>query len=153
MPTVEVDIDLSRFYLMVINQESTSAFSCAWHSRPRTSLQFRLNHFSTLVWSVKRSALRLGERGLMTLPVTICLLGWFGGFSWHEAQLHSWPCFVLNNCSPLDAEAFADWSSYFFNSSCGVAEKTKFAKLKNSKTKRIFLTITNTSLHLQGCLG
>ena len=35
-------------HLIVINQDRTSAFSWALHSRPSTSLQFLLNHFSTL---------------------------------------------------------------------------------------------------------
>ncbi len=58
----------------MINQESKSAFSWVEHSRPSTSLQLRLYHFSTLVLSVNRVGLADGAKGLISLPVIICLV-------------------------------------------------------------------------------
>ena len=47
------------------------------------------------------SLLALGASGLIILLVMACLVSWLGGFSWQEEQLHSFPCLVLKNCSPL----------------------------------------------------
>ena len=63
-----------------------SAFSPAVHSRPTTSLQLRLNHFSTLAGSVNRSALAVGDSGLMSLPVIAWRPGWVGLSVWQVEQ-------------------------------------------------------------------
>jgi hypothetical protein len=64
-----------------------------------------------------------------------------GGFSWHEAQLHSLPCFALKNCSPWTEEALPDWASYIFSNSALVAENVNCAKLEITKTKNTRLII------------
>lgn len=46
-----------------------SAFSAEVHMRPNTSLQLRLNHFSTLAGSLKRSGVIADERAAMGSPV------------------------------------------------------------------------------------
>ena len=118
----------SPTHLTVNNHDNTSAFSCDVHSLPKESLQLRLNHFSTLASSVKRAGLALGERGLMTLAVTMCLESRLGGLSWHEAQLHCLPCLALKNCSPRLGDALADCASYPFNKSCGVTAMAENAQ-------------------------
>ena len=69
----------------------TSAFSPAEHSRLSTSLQFRLNHFSTVAALVKRSGLNAGASGAIGLPVLACAPGPVGGVPWHVAHDQSAP--------------------------------------------------------------
>ena len=84
--------------MSVINQASTSAFSPALHSRPITSLQLRRNHFSVFAGSVKRSALKAGASGWMTLPVEACLPVPVGVLPWQDEQLQSLAPLVAKNC-------------------------------------------------------
>jgi hypothetical protein len=69
----------------------TSAFSAAEHSGFRTSLQFRLNHFSVVPALVKRSGLNAGARGGIALPVLACAPERVGGLPWHVAHDQSPP--------------------------------------------------------------
>lgn len=85
----------------------TSAFSPAEHSRFSTSLQLRLNHFSTAPALVKRSGLNAGASGVIGLPVLAWAPGRVGGLPWHVAHDQSPPWVVLKNCSPLCAEGLA----------------------------------------------
>ena len=63
-----------------------SPFSCAVQARLKTSLQLRLNHFSTLAASVKRLGLAAGARGRMSLLVLACLPAASGESVWQDAQ-------------------------------------------------------------------
>jgi len=84
----------------VTSQASRSPFSWGLQTRPSTSLQLRLNHFSTLAGLAKRSAFAAGASGATSLPVLACLPVAAGFWVWQEAQLHSPPWVALKNCSP-----------------------------------------------------
>ena len=82
----------------VISQASTSPFSCAVQARFSTSLQLRLNHFSTDAGLLKRSGFAAGASGSMRLPVTACSPAALGSLVWHDAQLQSPPWVAPKNC-------------------------------------------------------
>ncbi len=85
-----------------------SAFSAGVHSRPTTSLQLRLNHFSTFAGSLKRSPFAAGDSGSMALPVTTCRPALRGLSVWQAVQLDSFsetPQFFVAKARPRVASA------------------------------------------------
>jgi hypothetical protein len=94
-------------YLTVSSHASTLAFSMAEHSRPTTSLQLRLNHFSVFAKSVNRAASPAGARAVMALPVVACFPAPAGFALWQVAQLQSLPCFSVKNACPATGLAGA----------------------------------------------
>src|SRR3990170_1536449 len=73
------------YFLTDITYANTSPFSSGVQARPTTSLQLRLNHFSTLAGSVKRRGSATGESGRISFSVLACLPDARGSCVWQDA--------------------------------------------------------------------